>query len=124
MSWLVKTLTPVNTEEVRPGLFIQTSSTARGKSYRQITPCCWDGKIDWKITLFGDKPFKYLFIFLALMLLSYGYYQGTHSCAEFQEDPCKYLDNITDYCSDVDYWGIGEVNDGREYTFNISDYNP
>ena len=118
---LVDILTPVNTEEVKPGLFIQTLSTARGKSYRKITPCCWNGKIDWKTTLLGDKPLKYLFIFLTLMLLSYGYWQGTSSCAEFQEDPCKHLPNITEYCFSVDNL---EVKDEGEHTISISDYHP
>ena len=45
-----KVLTPSDTEEIKPGLFIQR----RGNKYRQISPAAWDGKIIWKNLLFHD----------------------------------------------------------------------
>ena len=93
MNWTDK-LTPKDTEEIKPGLFIQKTSYG----YRKITPAAWDGKINWKVFLLGADPIKSFLVFAIILLISYGYYTSTKACDDFQADPCKYLSNITDYC--------------------------
>jgi len=95
---LIKALTPQDTEEVKPGLFIQ--KTLQG--YRQVYPAAWNGKINWKNFLLGGKFWKNFIIFLILMLIAFSYYQETKVCREFQSSPCKFLPNLTDYCYKLD----------------------
>ena len=113
MSW-VDSITPKNTEEDKPGLFIQEK---RGK-LRQVHPAAWNGKVNWKNFLLGHDFLKNLIVFAIIMFVAYGFYQGTHACTEFQEDPCKHLANITNYCNekfnqDLNLYGFikdGETN--------------
>ena len=118
---LADKLTPKNTEEIKPGLFIQ--KTASG--YRSVTPAAWEGKINWKVTLLGSQPLKHLFVFALLMFLAYGYFSGTISCDEFQSDPCKYLPNITSYCNEKTFgtnpFGILESDDAKQNTYSLQD---
>lgn len=94
---IIDSLTPKETEEIRPGLFIQ--KTSRG--YRQVYPAAWKGEINWGNFLWGSGFFKSFIWFAIILLVVYGYYDSTTSCSEFQENPCKYLPNITNYCLDV-----------------------
>jgi len=89
-------LTPKDTKEVKPGLFIQRHL---GK-YRQVSPAAWNGKINWANFLFGGKIIKSSITFIIILLLAYGFYTTTKTCREFQENPCKFLPNITTYCMD------------------------
>ena len=97
----IDSLTPKDTEEVRPGLFIQKTS----KGYRQIYPAAWNGKINYNNFFFGSGFLKSFIWFAILMIIIFGYYDSTKSCNEFQSDPCKYLPNITTYCieEETDY---------------------
>ena len=119
MGWK-ESLTPKDTKEVKPGLFIQRW---RG-GWRQVNPACWNGKVNYRNLVFGGSIFKLLIVFAILLLLSYSYYTTTRGCEEFQSDPCKYLPNITSYCMDI------ENRDAGLTTFSVSDngnkthYNP
>ncbi len=93
MSWIER-LTPKNTEELKPGLFIQKSRDG----YRQVYPAAWNGEVIWKNFFFGGGWFKPLAFFLIIILLALGYYTTFENCMEFQADPCKFLPNITSYC--------------------------
>ena len=62
---LVKMLTPKDTEEVRPGLFIQKTK----KGYRQIHPAAWNGKINWKGQIKSMISFRTIFT-IALILFN------------------------------------------------------
>lgn len=78
MSW-INSITPEDTEEVKPGLFIQKKL---GK-YRLINPAAWDGKIIWKNLLFGGQPFKHLFIFILIVGLAWAYQSDIQSYQDF-----------------------------------------
>jgi len=91
---LIKILTPKDTEEIKPGLFIQKTKFG----YRHITPVAWDGKINWKNFLMGKEFIRSLIWFIILMLIASSYYIDTKNCQEFQSDPCKYLMNLSTYC--------------------------
>lgn len=95
---LVDSLTPKETEEIKPGLFIQ--KTARG--FRQIHPAAWNGKINWRNFIFGSGLGKSFIWFAILLLIIYGYYDSTSSCNEFQNNPCSYLNDLNSYCLDQD----------------------
>ena len=66
---LIKFLTPKNTEEVRPGFFIQKKK----KGYKRIYPACWNGKIIWRNFILGGNFWKYLGITLFILYLSWAY---------------------------------------------------
>lgn len=115
---LVNTLTPEHTEEIKPGLFIQ--KTPGG--YRQIYPAAWNGQINWKNFLLGPNFIKSLIVFIIILLVCYGYYESTHACDEFQKDPCKYLDNITNYC--YNEYNLGGYIKTGDKNFNALQIDP
>ena len=90
-------LTPKNTEEVKPGLFIQKRTSRNGKiKYRKITPAAWNGKINWKVFILGDKWVSSLIWFLLIMYLAWSYHHDTSALIGFE----KYvLENTTQFCS-------------------------
>lgn len=97
MSWIEK-ITPKNTEEIKPNLFIQKTKTG----YRQIYPAAWNGKINWYNFLVGKHFWRGLIYIAIILYIAYWWYQDTTYCREFQENPCDYLPNITDYCLDLE----------------------
>ncbi len=87
---LIDSLTPKDTEEMRPGLFIQK----KGDNYKEINPVAWNGQ--WRLRKqFG---WRNLFFIILVVFISWSYYSNTEVCAEFQADPCPYLQNLTTYC--------------------------
>jgi hypothetical protein len=119
MTWTEK-LTPKNTEEIKPNLFIQKTN----KGYRQIYPAAWNGKINYNNLIFGKGFWKSLLWVFILLLLAYGYYTSTKACEDFQQDPCKYLPNITTYCIGLEenpnmLWE--REDDGKTNTLDIPD---
>jgi len=109
---IIDSLTPKNTEEIKPGLFIQKIP----KGYRQIYPAAWNGKMNWKNFLWGSGFLKSFIWFVIILIVVYGYYDSTTNCSDFQADPCKYLPNITNYCLDIQESNnpIFRGEDGRE----------
>lgn len=87
----IDSLTPKNTEEIKPGLFIQK----KGEDYRQINPIAWNGR--WRL----KKQFRWrsLFFILLVLFIAYNYYVDTKSCEEFQANPCVHLQNLASFCS-------------------------
>jgi len=85
---LAESLTPNNTEEVKPGLFIQQ----RGKGYRVVHPVAWDGKINWKRFILGHNFWKNLFIFLLILFICYGYYHDKQLCYDIIENPKEFCE--------------------------------
>lgn len=80
MSW-IKSLEPKDTEEVRPGFFIQK----KYKGYRQVHPAAWNGKIIWKNFLIGGS-YGHIIWFLIILFLAFGYYHDTKVLRDFYED--------------------------------------
>lgn len=87
---LMDSLTPKDTEEMKPELFIQK----KGDVYRQINPIAWNGK--WRL----KKQFGWrnLFFILLVLFIAWSYIDNTERCEEFQADPCRHLNNLTNFC--------------------------
>lgn len=116
----IKSLTPGDTEEVKPGLFIQR----RLGKYRQIYPAAWNGKMNWKNFILGPNFFKHFFIFLLIVFLAFSYWHDTKELKEFYY---KVNYNKIDWCLGVDVDDLvinkeDELNE-QEYTTALFDYN-
>ncbi len=92
---LIDSLTPKNTEEIKPGLFIQ--KTPRG--YRQINPMAWNGEFRTKEQLRTIINFKSIFTIALILFIAYHYSVNTTTCEEFQKNPCPHLPAYIDFCS-------------------------
>ena len=92
---LIKALTPKNTEEIKPGLFIQR----RGNTYRQIYPAAWDGKINWKNFILGKDFLKSFIFFIIIVFLAWSYFHDVKVYKDFYEevisDPILFCTNIS-----------------------------
>lgn len=102
----IDALTPKNTEEIRPGLFVQ--KTAKG--YKQISPSAWNGEIIWKNFLFGPDALKHFFIFSLLMFIVWSY---QHDVQEYQGFYERMIINPIPFCSN--WTEINIIN--REVTY-------
>ncbi len=89
-----KTLTPKDTEEIKPSLFIQKTRTG----YRQIHPAAWDGKIVWKNLLFGGITFKNLIWFAIILFLAWSYFHDVNVYQDFYEEV---ISDPVAFCLDV-----------------------
>jgi len=78
----VKAFTPKNTEEVKPGVFLQ--KTKRG--YRQIHPAAWNGKINYKNLLLGPNFLKSFMWFAIILFIAWSYFQDVQTYQEFYEE--------------------------------------
>ena len=92
---LTKALTPKDTEEIKPGLFIQ--KTNRG--YRQVSPAAWDGKINWKNFFFGQGFLKSFIFFIIIIFIAWSYFHDVKVYQEFYEevisDPILFCLNVS-----------------------------
>lgn len=91
----IRALTPPDTEEIKPGLFIQKKL---GR-YRQVHPAAWDGKIIKNNLFFGGDFLKSFIFFAILMLIVWGY---QHDVREYQEFYENIRSNPMVFCNDVD----------------------
>lgn len=82
-------ITPSNTQEVKPGLFIQK----RGNSYRQVHPAAWNGKINWRNLLWGSGFFKGLLWFAILMFIVWSYQNDVGAYKDFYDNRDLYCIN-------------------------------
>ncbi len=91
---LINSLTPDNTEEIKPGLFVQN----RKGNYRVVNPIAWKGK--WRL----DKQFgwKNLITIVIVIFVAYTYINETTFCRQLQANPCEMLPEITSYCFEQD----------------------
>ena len=87
----IDVLTPKDTEEVKPGLFIQQ----RGRGYRMVQPFAWNGKMRWREqmrTVFSIRTF----ITLAIIgFIVWGYLNDT---GEFRDFYVEVKGNPVAYC--------------------------
>ncbi len=107
---LIKALTPKDTEEIKPGLFIQKTH----KGYRQVNPAAWDGKINWKNFILGKDFFKSLIWFAIILFLAWSYFHDTSEYREFYEEVNS---NPVLFCTNVSLVNIN--NNEFEDTFTI-----
>ncbi len=121
---LRKSLTPKDTEEIKPGFFIQKW---RGK-HRQVNPIVWDGKYRWKEqmkTIFSVRTFIWIGLILFL-LWSYtndvGEYKQFYE--DFQDDPIGFCmgDKLDGGGSS---FGFGEpiIKEDNDIRINIQPYS-
>ena len=90
-----KILTPENTEEIRPGLFVQSKTENPDNIiYRVVNPICWKGKYRWK-RQFG---WRNVITIAIILFLAFTYFNDTSFCRALQEDPCQLIQNISSYC--------------------------
>lgn len=89
----IDSLTPKKTEEVKPGLFIQTTR----KGYRQVYPAAWDGKINWHNFITGGT-WRSLLWFFMLMFLVFAYNNDVAAYKSYYEqvssDPYAYCQDV------------------------------
>lgn len=85
-----KSIEPKDTEEVKPGIFVQKYRGA----YRVVNPISWKGK--WRF----NKQFGWrnLATVLIIGFLAFTYFEETNFCRALEENPCEILPNITNYC--------------------------
>lgn len=114
---LIEKLAPKDTEEVRPGIFVQK----REKKYRVVNPIAWEGQ--WR---FKDQfSWKNLITIAIIIFLAWTYFNETSFSRQLQENPCEILPNITQYCFERNNHLILNdqvINGEREYNFTIQDY--
>jgi len=117
MNW-EETLTPKNTEEIKPGLFVQAiKKNPSSIEYKVVNPICWDGKYRWK----HQFSWKNLVWVILIAFLAWTYQSETQFSRQLQEDPCELLENITNYCYERDY-KIGDNYGEENYPVIIQDY--
>ena len=87
---LIDGLTPKDTEEIKPGLFVQKKKNG----YRAVNPIAWNGKYRWR-KQFGWRT---VFTIAIICFIAFTYFNETSYCRQLQENPCELLPNITDYC--------------------------
>ncbi len=109
---LRKALSPKDTEEIKPNLFIQK----RGKdNYRKVEPLVWNGK--WRIKQqFG---WKNLFTIVIVLFLAWSYFNETSYCRELQENPCELIPELITYCSQFNSFGDTDIQNERGY-YNLT----
>ena len=91
---LAKALTPQNTEEIKPGLFIQK----KGDSYRMIKPMAWNGKVLWKEQLKTIFTLRTFFTIAIVLFLAYSY---IHDIQEFKDFHNEVMDNPDAWCGEL-----------------------
>ena len=118
---LINVLTPKDTEEIKPGLFVRKV----GKDYRSINPIAWNGKFRWKEQMRTVFCFRTIFTIALIIFICWGYYSNTKSCSEFQENPCEHLPRLNKFClekTESDTFELEVINGKKEDTFTLQDY--
>ncbi len=96
---LTKALTPKDTEELRPGLFIQMKAKNPDTiEYKQISPAAWDGKIIWKNLFFGGITLRNVIWFSIILFIAWSYFHDVKVYQNFYEeviaDPILFCSNV------------------------------
>ncbi len=108
---ITKALTPKNTEEIRPGLFIQ----ARPKNpnsivYKQIFPFAWNNKILWKEQLRTVFAFRTLFTIALIIFIAWAYLNNVGVYKQFYDET---ISNPMEFCKDFS-GSLGNGLDGTD----------
>lgn len=109
-------LSPKNTEEIKPGLFVQNR---KGK-YRVVKPIVWNGEYRLK----DQFSWKSIITIVLILFIAWTYFEETEFCRQLQENPCELLPNITSYCFEQSSLGVfGGDENKREDSYPIQN-NP
>lgn len=98
----VDNLTPKNTEEIKPGLFIQKTKGG----FRLVNPVAWKGKYRWKEQLKTVVSLKTIFSMAVILLLVWSYVNDTREYRQFYE---KIIANPIAYCSEIQTTLSGDI---------------
>ena len=81
-NFFIRTLTPSDTEEVRPNLFVQKRGDNK---YRVVYPSAWNGKINWTNLLLGANFGKNLVWFVIILFLAFSYRHDNQQCFDLMQ---------------------------------------
>ena len=76
-----KHLTPIDTEEIKPNLFIKKTD----KGYRQVHPLVWNNKYRWKEQLKTVFTFRTFFTLALIIFIAWSYVHDTKECFDVLE---------------------------------------
>ena len=110
---LAKALTPDNTEELKPGLFIQQ----RGKGYRQVEPIAWGGKIRWKEQLSSVFSFRTAITLAIIIFIVWSYLNDVGEYKQFHDDV---MSNPAGWCNNLKQESAGQL---EVLNVNLDSYN-
>jgi len=106
-----------NIEKIRDGLYVKESFDG----YRVVYPYKNDdGSTNWFNIFTGGnywKLAKLAFILFVILGVSWSYRVDTKNCREFINNPCRFLPNITAFCTEtpIQDWMINlTFKEGRE----------
>lgn len=114
--WFIRVLTPSDTEELKPGLFVQKKIVRGQDYYRQVYPGAWNGKLNPYEIFLGRNFFKTTFWFLLIMFLAFAYWHDVREYKGFYENVNSHS---IDFCAKVAQNG-NQV--PEEYKINASTY--
>ncbi len=120
----VKALTPKDTEEVKPGFFIQTKNHKNGRtSYRQVHPVAWNGKIDWKTQVKSVFSLRTIFTIALILFIYFGYLHDYRLLQEFHNEV---IENPVEFCIEINeqYAQPNKILGGLEVYGKEGDPNP
>lgn len=93
-SWLIKALTMQDTEEVKPGFFVQTK---KGR-HRRVYPLVWDGKYQVKEQLRTVFTFRTFFTIGIILFIAWSYQNDVGAYQDFyievRGDPIGFCDEV------------------------------
>ena len=114
-------ITPADTEEIKPGFFVQK----RLKGYKQVYPFAWNGKIRYKEQLSSLFSMRTIITIAIIIFIAWSYQHDVDSYKTFyedvQNDPTTYcLDHQTQY---VNPDGVADL-DNSEVIYEGSNIVP
>jgi len=107
---LKKALTPKNTEELKPGFYVQN----KGGKYRQILPIVWNGKYLWREQLKTIFTFRTFITILIILFLAWSY---VHDVKEYRNFYNKVMKEPNEFCKWVDINTEQNIKDGEKNSF-------
>lgn len=118
-----KVFTPKDTEQLKPGLFIQTryknilnkegNIIAREPHhYRKIEPVVWDNEYRWKVQLKTVFCLRTMITIALILFIAWSYVSDKQGYKSFFNDVTT---NPVDYCNKIyELYSIGELNKESE----------
>lgn len=107
---LIEFLTPKDTEEVRPGLFVKTTL----KGYRVMSPLAWNGKLRVKEQLKTVFSLRTIFTIALVLFIAYSYIHDNSALLDFYKDvrgnPQYFCANVEKYFNGANCTQLDRVN--------------
>lgn len=120
MDW-AKILTPKDTEEIKPGLYIRKTK----QGYRQVHPMAWNGEIRWKQQLRTIFSLRTFFTIAIILFLAWSYTHDVQAYkiwyTEVMSDPISWCLEVIENKETMDLPAL-EVNNEQQNPPSISNY--